>query len=147
MNIGFRNILRLAAVSALLGAQPSLAAQSAMVDEVVVVGEIVDELQLLEASDAGSRLGLSLLETPASVELIDGSTMQARGYKQVTDAVQSLPGVVSGESPAAPSTFSIRGFTRSQITILRDGLWVGPANMIMRPVSYTHLTLPTIYSV
>lgn len=133
MNIGFRNILRLAAVSALLGAQPSLAAQSAMVDEVVVVGEIVDELQLLEASDAGSRLGLSLLETPASVELIDGSTMQARGYKQVTDAVQSLPGVVSGESPAAPSTFSIRGFTRSQITILRDGLWVGPANMVMRP--------------
>jgi iron complex outermembrane receptor protein len=104
-----------------------------MVDEVVVVGEIVDELQLLEASDAGSRLGLSLLETPASVELIDGSTMQARGYKQVTDAVQSLPGVVSGESPAAPSTFSIRGFTRSQITILRDGLWVGPANMVMRP--------------
>lgn len=133
MNIGFRNILRLAAVSALLGAQPSLAAQTAMVDEVVVVGEIVDELQLLEASDAGSRLGLSLLETPASVELIDGSTMQARGYKQVTDAVQSLPGVVSGESPAAPSTFSIRGFTRSQITILRDGLWVGPANMVMRP--------------
>ena len=133
MNIGFRNILCLAAVSALLGAQPSLAAQSAMVDEVVVVGEIVDELQLLEASDAGSRLGLSLLETPASVELIDGSTMQARGYKQVTDAVQSLPGVVSGESPAAPSTFSIRGFTRSQITILRDGLWVGPANMVMRP--------------
>jgi iron complex outermembrane receptor protein len=104
-----------------------------MVEEVVVVGEIVDELQLLEASDAGSRLGLSLLETPATVELIDGSTMQARGYKQVTDAVQSLPGVVAGESPAAPSTFSIRGFTRSQITILRDGLWVGPANMVMRP--------------
>ena len=133
LNIAFRNIIRLAAVSALLGAQPSLAAQSAMVEEVVVVGEIVDELQLLEASDAGSRLGLSLLETPATVELIDGSTMQARGYKQVTDAVQSLPGVVSGESPAAPSTFSIRGFTRSQITILRDGLWVGPANMVMRP--------------
>lgn len=133
MNVVFRNIIRVAAVSALLGAQPSLAGQSAMVEEVVVVGEIVDELQLLEASDAGSRLGLSLLETPATVEVIDGSTMQARGYKQVTDAVQSLPGVVSGESPAAPSTFSIRGFTRSQITILRDGLWVGPANMVMRP--------------
>ena len=27
----------------------------------------------------------------------------------------------------------MRGFTRSQITILRDGLWVGPANMVMRP--------------
>lgn len=103
------------------------------VEEIVVVGEVIDQLELLQPSDAGSRLGLSLLETPATVEIIDGSTMQARGYKQVTDAVQSLPGVVSGESPAAPSTFSMRGFTRSQITILRDGLWVGPANMVMRP--------------
>ena len=103
------------------------------IEEVVVVGEIVGELGLLEPSDAASRLGLSLLETPATIEVLDSSTMQARGYKQVTDAVQSLPGVVSGESPAAPSTFSMRGFTRSQITILRDGLWVGPANMVMRP--------------
>ena len=103
------------------------------IEEVVVVGEIVGELGLLEPSDAASRLGLSLLETPATIEVLDSSTMQARGYKQVTDAVQSLPGVVSGESPAAPSTFSMRGFTRSQITILRDGLWVGPANFVMRP--------------
>ena len=102
-------------------------AEDEIIEEIVVVAEIVDELELLQPSDAASRLGLSLLETPATVEVIDGSTMQARGYKQVTDAVQSLPGVVSGESPAAPSTFSMRGFTRSQITILRDGLWVGPA--------------------
>ena len=108
-------------------------AEDEIIEEIVVVAEIVDELELLQPSDAASRLGLSLLETPATVEVIDGSTMQARGYKQVTDAVQSLPGVVSGESPAAPSTFSMRGFTRSQITILRDGLWVGPANMVMRP--------------
>ena len=120
-------------VGLLLGAPAALASQLEIVEEVVVVGEIVDELDLLRPSDAGSRLGLSLFETPATVEVIDGSTMQARGYKQVTDAVQSLPGVVSGESPAAPSTFSMRGFTRSQITILRDGLWVGPANMVMRP--------------
>ena len=104
-----------------------------LVEEIVVVGEVIDELELLRPSDAGSRLGLSLLETPATVEIIDGSTIRARGYKQVTEAVQSLPGVVSGESPAAPSTFSMRGFTRSQITILRDGLWVGPSNMVMRP--------------
>lgn len=104
-----------------------------VVEEVIVVGEVVDELGLAQPSNAGSRLGLSLFETPATIEIIDGATMQARGYKQVTDAVQSLPGVVTGESPAAPSTFSMRGFTRSQITILRDGLWVGPANMVMRP--------------
>ncbi|MGB5832044.1 MAG: TonB-dependent receptor plug domain-containing protein, partial [Thiohalocapsa sp.] len=103
------------------------------VDEVVVIGEAIGELGLGQPSGTGSRLGLSLMETPATVEVIDGATIRARGYKQVADAVQSLPGVVSGESPAAPSTFSMRGFTRSQITILRDGLWVGPSNMVMRP--------------
>jgi iron complex outermembrane receptor protein len=59
--------------------------------------------------------------------------MRARGYKSVSDAVKSLPGVVSGESPAAPSTFSMRGFSRSAVTVLRDGIWLGPANMVMRP--------------
>ncbi|NKC01748.1 MAG: TonB-dependent siderophore receptor [Pseudomonadales bacterium] len=109
------------------------------IEEVVVVAEVIDELGLTGPSDAGSRLGLSLLQTPATVEVIDGNTMRARGYKQVSDAVQSLPGVVSGESPAAPSTFSMRGFTRSQITILRDGLWLGPANMVMRPQNIFNL--------
>ena len=103
------------------------------IEEVVVVAEVIGELGLARPSDAGTRLGLSLMQTPATVEIIDGNTMRARGYKQVSDAVQSLPGIVSGESPASPSTFSMRGFTRSQITILRDGLWVGPANMVMRP--------------
>ena len=120
-------------ITLILGNQASYSQQSQDLEEVVVVGEIVGELNLLGSSDAGSRLGLSLLETPATVEILDRSTIQARGYKKVTDAVQSLPGVVSGESPAAPSTFSMRGFTRSQITILRDGIWVGPANMVMRP--------------
>ena len=39
------------------------------IEEVVVVGEIVGELGLLEPSDAASRLGLSLLETPATIEV------------------------------------------------------------------------------
>jgi len=108
-------------------------AQSQQIEEIVVQGNPIGELGLDRESDAGSRLGLSLIDTPATVEIIDSDVMRARGYQKLSDAVQSLPGVVSGESPAAPSMFSMRGFTRSQITILRDGLWVGPANMVMRP--------------
>ena len=126
-------IIPFVVASMVVTARPSSAAEDEMLEEVIVVGEIIDELKLRETSDVGSRLGLSVFETPATVEVIDASSMQARGYKQVTDAVQSLPGIVSGESPAAPSTFSMRGFTRSQITILRDDIWVGPANMVMRP--------------
>ena len=67
------------------------------IEEIVVLGELVDGLGLRQSAEAASRIGLSLLETPSSVAIISGSTMQARGYKQVTDAVKSLPGVVTGE--------------------------------------------------
>ena len=102
-------------------------------EEVIVLGRAINTPDLGATSSAGSRLGLSIMDTPASIELIDASVMRARGYKSVADAVKSLPGIVSGESPAAPSTFSMRGFSRSAITVLRDGIWLGPANMVMRP--------------
>ena len=109
-------------------ASNAIAQGDRVVEEIVVPGRAIDTLDLNAASSTGSRLGLTVMETPASVELIDSSVMRARGYKSVADAVKSLPGVTSGESPAAPSTFSMRGFSRSSITV---------------PVSYTHLTLPT----
>ncbi len=102
-------------------------------DEILVVGTTAGELSLGSESETGSRLGLTLLDTPASVDIINAETMAVRGHSSVSAAVETLPGVVSGESPAAPSTFSLRGFTRSQITVLRDGIWIGPTNMVMRP--------------
>ena len=104
-----------------------------VINEIVVPGRAINTLDLESISSAGSRLGLTVIETPASIELVNSSVMRARGYKSIADAVKSLPGVTSGESPAAPSTFSMRGFSRSAITVLRDGIWLGPANMVMRP--------------
>ena len=116
-----------------LSASAALAQTSNQLEEIIVTGRAIDAINLDSETATGSRLGLSVLETPATVEIVDSTVMRARGYRSVADAVQSLPGVVSGESPAAPSTFSMRGFTRSEITVLRDGVWLGPANMVMRP--------------
>ncbi|WP_179957751.1 TonB-dependent receptor [Exilibacterium tricleocarpae] len=99
----------------------------------IIIGNPIGSLRLNDQSSTASRLGLTALETPATIEIIDGSVMRARGYSKLSDAVQSLPGVVTGEHPTAPSTFSVRGFTRGQITVLRDGLWIGPSTMVMRP--------------
>ena len=120
------------AITMWLGVIYIVSAQESL-EEVLVIGTTINDLSLDDQSATGSRMGLTLLETPASVEIINSEAMRARGYQRLAEAVESLPGVVSGESPAAPSTFSMRGFTRSQITILRNGLWVGPANMVMRP--------------
>lgn len=99
----------------------------------LIVGDVVGKLSLFDESSTASRLGLSAMETPATIETISSDVMRARGYQKLSDAIESLPGVVTGEHPTAPSTFSMRGFTRGQITVLRDGLWVGPSTMVMRP--------------
>ena len=102
-------------------------------EERVTVAGVRSELALAEESDVGSRLNLRAIDIPASIDVIDSTVMENRGFQKLSDAVETFPGVVTGENPAAPSSFSVRGFTRSQITILRDGIWLGPANMVMRP--------------
>ena len=102
-------------------------------EERVRVTGIADEFGLEEETDTGSRLGLRAMDIPASIDVIDSTVMQTRGFQRISDAVEITPGVVVGQNPAAPSSFSMRGFTRSQITVLRDGIWLGPANMVMRP--------------
>ena len=102
-------------------------------EERVTVTGVRGELGLAEESDTGSRLRLRSMDVPASIDVIDGAVMQASGLQRLSDAVETMPGVVAGHNPAAPSSFSVRGFTRSQITVLRDGIWLGPANMVMRP--------------
>ena len=106
---------------------------AAAFEERVTVAGVRGGLALAGETDTGSRLGLRALDVPASIDVVDGTVMETRGDQRLSDALESLPGVVAGHNPAAPSSFSVRGFTRSQITVLRDGIWLGPANMVMRP--------------
>jgi len=104
-----------------------------LTESVVVGGRTVGALGLESAPTSASRLGLAATEIPASIDVLDSAVMEARGYMKVSDAVSRMPGVVSGEHPTAPSSFTMRGFTASQVSILRDGLWLGPSTMVMRP--------------
>jgi len=98
---------------------------------VVVSGAAtVDPLE--RAAPTASRLGLTVAETPATVNAIDARAMQARGMHNAEQAVDSLSGVSSGGAPGSPSQFSMRGFSGSQVTILRDGIYLGPADMTYR---------------
>jgi iron complex outermembrane receptor protein len=97
------------------------------------------ELNLTTVSETGRRLGLTPLETPASVDIINSSNLEKIGAQNIADALETLPGVISGAFPASPASFSIRGFTTNQITLLRDGIWLGPANMSNRPQNACNL--------
>jgi iron complex outermembrane receptor protein len=97
----------------------------------------VDTLDQTNAT--GTRLGLTTRETPATIDTIDAKTMEERGYNHVQDAVNSLPGVTSGGSPGDPVGLSVRGFTVNEITLLRDGIYQGPASMVNRPANTFNL--------
>lgn len=99
----------------------------------VVVTAAAPANTLDRGAPTASRLGLSVRETPATIDAVTAETMQMRGYQSVEQAVDSLPGVNSGGAPGSPSQFSMRGFTGDQITVLRDGVYLGPADMTYRP--------------
>ena len=99
--------------------------------DITVTGWRLRELDL--ESSTASRLGLSLREIPATVDQISAGEILTRGFRSVEEATVSLPGITSGGTPGSPSLFSMRGFTADQITVLKNGLYLGPANMVARP--------------
>ncbi|MDP2053743.1 MAG: TonB-dependent receptor, partial [Acidobacteriota bacterium] len=105
----------------------------ALKEEITVVGRTVGDLGLAGRAATASRLALRPIEIPAAVDILDSTVMEARGYQKVSDAVGRMAGVVSGEHPTAPSSFTLRGFSSSQVATLRDGIWLGPSPMVMRP--------------
>ena len=102
------------------------------VARVVVSGTAAAD-PLDKGAPTASRLGLAVRETPATINTISAKTMEVRGYQNVEQAVDSMPGVSSGGAPGSPSQFSMRGFTGDQVTVLRDGIYLGPADMTYRP--------------
>jgi iron complex outermembrane receptor protein len=104
--------------------------QAVSTDTVTVTAAKLRSLE--QFTPTGSRLGLSAQELPATLEVIDNDEMLGRGFFNVQQAADSQAGVTSGGSPGDQSQFSMRGFTGNQITVLRNGLYVGPSNMTTR---------------
>lgn len=82
--------------------------------------QIVD---LATPTQAGSRLNLSALETPASTTSITAEQIQQRANLTIQDAVTRSPGITSVGTPGNGNTaLSARGFTgHSSVMTLFDG--------------------------
>jgi len=68
---------------------------------IVVTGE---QPKLDRKSDTGSRLGLSVRETPATLETLTRQDMQARGLRTAREAFDSVAGAIAGSIDIALST-------------------------------------------
>ena len=84
----------------------------------------------LDATVAGSasRLGLSVFQTPATVEVVHQQTMQEQGYRTTTEIAKGAVGVLDLDSAGAPANFSMRGFTFGEVNVLYNGISIGVAS-------------------
>lgn len=90
-------------------------------------------------AESASRLGLTVRQTPATVEVISAEAIREQGYRTVSDVAQGAVGVTAGDNPSEPSAFSMRGFTNSQINTLYNGIKIGPQNMTSRIMDTANL--------
>jgi iron complex outermembrane receptor protein len=91
-------------------------------------------LNLTGPASSGSRLNLTRLQTPASVEVITAETIAERGQHNVLDAVtQNATGFTASPAPGNGSlSFNTRGFTgNGTVMTLYDGtrLYVGSGTL------------------
>jgi iron complex outermembrane recepter protein len=90
-------------------------------------------------ASSASRLGLTVREIPATVEIIDQNKIRDQGYRTVTEVAQGAVGVTAGDGPGEPGAFSMRGFSNSQVNILYNGIKIGPQNMTSRYMDTANL--------
>lgn len=74
-------------------------------------------------SNTGSRLGLTLRETPASVSSVSSADLEERNINRLQDAVKRTPGMTDSGSPGNGGTgLSARGFSgHSSVSQMIDG--------------------------
>jgi iron complex outermembrane recepter protein len=103
-------------------------------------GGVVTPLNGNAVAPSSTRLGLTVRETPASVEVVDQQTMQDQGYRTTTEIAKGAVGVLDVDSSGAPANFSMRGFTYGQVNVLYNGISVGLASDTSRVMDTGNLS-------
>lgn len=104
------------------GAQAEIAEQSA---DILVTAHAQS---LEQVTSTGSRLGITVLDTPASVESLSGDVIRQRGDLSIVEAVTRATGISNDANPGNGGvSFAARGFNGSgSVQILYDGVRLYP---------------------
>ncbi len=129
--------ISLLALAAALVSAPAFAQDQKDPDNILVTGQR-DPLKLEQDSDAGSRLGLTIMETPASVETLSQADLQFRGLRTAREAFADVPGAIAGNVPGNPAVVTMRGFAGNTVSILQDGVRVSSSTVVQRDTNTWH---------
>lgn len=98
--------------------------QRIVVEDEIDVTATGKEPRLDAATGTGSALGLTVRETPATIDVLTQETMQDLGARTTVEVLNRAPGVVSNDNATSPGLLSMRGFTGSgrAVLLLHDGV-------------------------
>ena len=106
------------ALALMLASTGVFAADNEGVEEIVVIGQGIGTLRLNAANGAGSRLGLSALDTPASVDLVTRTEIMAKGDYSAIDSITRTAGLSSTSNNGnGGMQVSSRGFNGHGTTV------------------------------
>src|SRR5581483_84147 len=92
------------------------------------------------AAGISSRLGLSVRQTPATVEMVDQQAMREQGYRTTTEAANGAVGVLAGDAAGSLAGYSMRGFASTRtVSVLYNGIWIGPQDITSRVMDTANL--------
>lgn len=121
-----KTIISGGAIAACLLPSVVRAEEEAVRTDIIVLGTREGDANV--ESGTGSRLGLTLLDTPASVETLSGDVIRARGDLSIVDAVTRATGISSVANPGNGGTgLAARGFSGpGSVMQLYDGVRLYP---------------------
>ncbi|HEX7875889.1 MAG TPA: TonB-dependent receptor [Sphingobium sp.] len=100
--------------------------EAADTSTIIVLGHPSEGLDI--STGTGSRLGLTILDTPASIEVLTGDVIRGRGDLSIVDAVTRATGISTSANPGNGGTgLAARGFNgQGSVMILYDGVRLYP---------------------
>lgn len=113
-------------------------AESGVLPEVTITSTTIDvrgqsTIPLSLTASTGSRLGTTIKEIPASIDVISQEVMQERGDRTMVEAVGKVAGINGAKVGGSHIGFSARGFIENGVTWLYNGVRVpGGSNMSSR---------------
>jgi iron complex outermembrane receptor protein len=132
---GFEPVTRavnLADVSQSLDITLSVSAVSTTLD--VVDTAAASAIQLDSTATGGTLLNIPIRELPASISIISQQMMQERGVRSSTEAAEQSVGMIAGTSVGSIPSFTARGFSGNNVTLMRDGIRQNTASQSARPL-------------
>jgi iron complex outermembrane receptor protein len=88
---------------------------------------------------SSNLLGLTVFQTPATVEVVSQQTMREQGYRTTPETAAGAVGVLAVDVAGAPAGFSMRGFSFGEVTVLYNGIWIGPQSITSRVLDTANL--------